>query len=401
MSGSSRAVAASEAEVVDQPPRPRGLLIDDRPDNLMALAAVLEPLDDELVPARSGEEALRRLLGEEFAVIVLAVQMPVLDGFETARLIKQRERTRHIPLVFLTAISGEPEHHLRGYEVGAVDYVYKPFAPEILRAKVRVFIELWPRGRCPPSRSRAPRWTRSAGCRPCAATATCWSGCWSTCWTTPSSSARPRLPGSPCGPIPRRTAGRWWSPTTASASTPPWHRASSPCSRACTPATSARGTASVWPSAGGSSSATAAPSAPSPPPAAAPASRSRCRPTRRPAPREPADGEGAAGRRRRGLSAPGAAGTGGRHPLRGDRRGPQRPGGGGRGRLVPAGAGPAGLLHAPRGRLRLPPGAAPHQPVEQGGADVGPRRRRRRDGRPLVGRAGLPRQGHPSEPVPR
>src|SRR6266540_4313658 len=146
MSGSSRAVAASEAESVDQPPRPRVLLVDDRPDNLMALAAVLEPLHADLVPARSGEEALRRLLGEEFAVIVLDVQMPVLDGFETARLIKQRERTRHIPLVLLTAISGEPEHHLRGYEVGAVDYVYKPFAPEILRAKVRVFIELWQRG---------------------------------------------------------------------------------------------------------------------------------------------------------------------------------------------------------------------------------------------------------------
>jgi two-component system, sensor histidine kinase and response regulator len=146
MSGSARAVVASEADLVEQPARPRVLLVDDRPDNLMALAAVLEPLDADLVPARSGEEALRHLLDEEFAVIVLDVQMPVLDGFETARLIKQRERTRHIPLVFLTAISGEPEHHLRGYEVGAVDYVYKPFAPEILRAKVRVFMELWQRG---------------------------------------------------------------------------------------------------------------------------------------------------------------------------------------------------------------------------------------------------------------
>jgi two-component system, sensor histidine kinase and response regulator len=129
-----------------RPPRPRVLLVDDRPDNLLALTAVLEPLGADLVTAHSGEEALRHLLGEEFAVIVLDVQMPVLDGFETARLIKQRERTRHIPIVFLTAISGEPEHYLRGYEVGAVDYVYKPFAPEILRAKVRVFIELWQRG---------------------------------------------------------------------------------------------------------------------------------------------------------------------------------------------------------------------------------------------------------------
>jgi two-component system sensor histidine kinase/response regulator len=129
-----------------RPPRARVLLVDDRPDNLLALTAVLEPLGADLVTARSGEEALRHLLGEEFAVIVLDVQMPVLDGFETARLIKQRERTRHIPIVFLTAISGEPEHYLRGYEVGAVDYVYKPFAPEILRAKVRVFMELWQRG---------------------------------------------------------------------------------------------------------------------------------------------------------------------------------------------------------------------------------------------------------------
>jgi len=74
------------------------------------------------------------------------VQMPVLDGFETARLIRGRERTRYVPIIFLTAISGEPEHHLRGYQSGAVDYVYKPFEPEILRAKVSVFVELWARG---------------------------------------------------------------------------------------------------------------------------------------------------------------------------------------------------------------------------------------------------------------
>ncbi len=136
--------------------RPRVLLVDDRRDNLLALRAVLEPLDFELVEASSGEEALRHLLGpgpggdpgqgKEFAVIVLDVQMPVLDGFETARLIKGRERTRHVPIIFLTAISGEPEHYLRGYESGAVDYVYKPFEPEILRAKVAVLAELWTRG---------------------------------------------------------------------------------------------------------------------------------------------------------------------------------------------------------------------------------------------------------------
>jgi len=122
------------------------LLVDDKPGNLLALTAVLEQLDVDLVSVGSGEEALRRLLAEEFALIVLDVQMPGLDGFETARLIKQREKTRYIPVIFLTAISGAPEHHLRGYGLGAVDYVYKPFAPDILRAKVAVFLELWQRG---------------------------------------------------------------------------------------------------------------------------------------------------------------------------------------------------------------------------------------------------------------
>src|SRR5688572_24602514 len=125
---------------------PRVLLVDDRPDNLLALRAVLEPLGLDLVEAGSGEEALRHLLAGEFALIIMDVQMPVLDGFETARLIRGRERTRYVPIIFLTAISGEPEHYLRGYESGAVDYVYKPFEPEILRAKVSVFVELWVRG---------------------------------------------------------------------------------------------------------------------------------------------------------------------------------------------------------------------------------------------------------------
>lgn len=125
---------------------PRVLLVDDRPDNLLALRAVLEPLGHELVEAGSGEEALRHLLAGEFALIILDVQMPGLDGFETASLIRGRERTRYVPIIFLTAISGEPEHYLRGYQSGAVDYVYKPFEPEILRAKVSVFVELWARG---------------------------------------------------------------------------------------------------------------------------------------------------------------------------------------------------------------------------------------------------------------
>ena len=125
---------------------PKVLLVDDRPDNLLALEAVLEPIDVDLVMASSGAEALEALLEDEFAVIVLDVQMPDIDGFETARLIKGRERTRLVPIIFLTAISGEPQHHLAGYKVGAVDYIKKPFDADILRAKVIVFAELWRRG---------------------------------------------------------------------------------------------------------------------------------------------------------------------------------------------------------------------------------------------------------------
>src|ERR671916_2277342 len=99
--------------------RARVLLVDDEPDNLVALEAVLEPLDRELVRATSGEEALRQLLREEFAVILLDVRMPGLDGFETAALIKRRERTRHLPIIFVTAISKDTEHVFRGYSEGA------------------------------------------------------------------------------------------------------------------------------------------------------------------------------------------------------------------------------------------------------------------------------------------
>ncbi|MFP5326012.1 MAG: sensor histidine kinase, partial [Acidimicrobiia bacterium] len=118
------------------------LLVDDRPENLLALEAVLEPLGQNLVRATSGEEALKCLLHEDFALILLDVQMPGLDGFETAAHIKQRERTRHIPIIFLTAISGEPHHASRGYSTGAVDYITKPFDAWVLRAKVSVFLEL-------------------------------------------------------------------------------------------------------------------------------------------------------------------------------------------------------------------------------------------------------------------
>jgi PAS domain S-box-containing protein len=119
------------------------LLVDDRAENLLALEAILEPLGQELVRAQSGEEALRHLLHGEFAAILLDVQMPGMDGFQTAETIKKRERTRHIPILFLTAISKDAEHVFRGYGAGAVDYMMKPFDPHILRAKVSVFIDLW------------------------------------------------------------------------------------------------------------------------------------------------------------------------------------------------------------------------------------------------------------------
>ncbi|MDX6508308.1 MAG: hypothetical protein QOG81_60, partial [Gaiellaceae bacterium] len=123
-------------------PRANLLLVDDRPENLIALEAILEPLGQNLVRAESGFEALRHLLTTDFALILLDVQMPELDGFETAKLIKKRERTRGIPIIFLTAISKEPQNVFQGYSAGAVDYIFKPFDPEILRSKVSVFIEL-------------------------------------------------------------------------------------------------------------------------------------------------------------------------------------------------------------------------------------------------------------------
>jgi PAS domain S-box-containing protein len=124
------------------PDRPSVLLVDDRPENLLALGAVLEPLDVRQVTAGSGEEALRALLAEDFAVVLLDVQMPGMDGFETAEYIRGRERSARTPIIFLTAVSTDISQVLRGYEAGAVDYVLKPFDPLVLRSKVAVFAEL-------------------------------------------------------------------------------------------------------------------------------------------------------------------------------------------------------------------------------------------------------------------
>lgn len=118
------------------------LLVDDRAENLVALEAILGSLDHTLVRARSGEDALRALLSHEFALILMDVSMPGMDGFETAARIKRREKTRDIPIIFLTGLSNEPHHAFRGYAVGAVDYLAKPFDPWVLRTKVSVFVEL-------------------------------------------------------------------------------------------------------------------------------------------------------------------------------------------------------------------------------------------------------------------
>src|SRR3954465_1312149 len=121
------------------------LIVDDRDANLLALEAVLEPLGQRLVKARSGREALRFLLQQDCALILLDVQMPELDGFETAALIRERERSRYTPIIFVTAIRREEEQIIRGYANGAVDYIVKPFAPETMIAKVRFFLDQYRR----------------------------------------------------------------------------------------------------------------------------------------------------------------------------------------------------------------------------------------------------------------
>ena len=129
-------IEAAEAE------RPRVLLVDDDDANLLAVESILEDLG-EVVSAKSGEEALRHLLKGEFAVILLDVYMPGLDGYETAQIIRQRDQTKGIPIVFLSAVNKEAEHLLRGYAMGAVDYVFKPVDPIVLRSKVAVFVDLF------------------------------------------------------------------------------------------------------------------------------------------------------------------------------------------------------------------------------------------------------------------
>jgi PAS domain S-box-containing protein len=122
--------------------RPRVLVVDDDERNLLAIRTVLEDVGDVVV-ANSGEEALRQLLKDEFAVILLDVYMPGLDGYETAQISRTREQTKRIPIVFLSAVNKETEHLMRGYSMGAVDYVFKPVDPIVLRSKIAVFVDLF------------------------------------------------------------------------------------------------------------------------------------------------------------------------------------------------------------------------------------------------------------------
>jgi PAS domain S-box-containing protein len=133
------AAVVPEEEVAE---RPRVLVVDDDARNLLAIRTVLEEVGD-IVEARSGEEALRHLLRGEFAVILLDVYMPGMDGYETAQIIRSREQTKRIPIVFLSAVNKETEHLIRGYSMGAVDYVFKPVDPIVLQSKVSVFVDLF------------------------------------------------------------------------------------------------------------------------------------------------------------------------------------------------------------------------------------------------------------------
>jgi len=130
------------AERPESAPQAKILLVDDEPKSLFALQELLSGLGQNLMVAQSGEEALRLALKNDFAVILLDVRMPGIDGFETARLVRGRERSRLTPIIFLTAAADEMSSMFRGYEVGAVDYLQKPVVPEILKSKVAVFVEL-------------------------------------------------------------------------------------------------------------------------------------------------------------------------------------------------------------------------------------------------------------------
>ena len=127
----------------------RILLVDDRAENLVALEAILSSLNQILVPVRTGEQAVQAVLADEYAVVLLDIMMPGMDGFETAKQIKRHAKSREVPIIFLTAAVAQPEQAFRGYAAGAVDYLAKPFDPWVLQAKVSVFVDLYLKGKDP------------------------------------------------------------------------------------------------------------------------------------------------------------------------------------------------------------------------------------------------------------
>src|SRR2546426_11476745 len=137
----SVAPVSSKEEISPAPEKVKLLLVDDDRDNLLALQAVLDPLNQDLLLAGSGVDALRLCLEHDFAAILLDVRMPEMDGFETAELIRARKRSRQTPILFLTAYRSD-EQLFRGYDLGAVDFLFKPIVPAILQSKVAVLVEL-------------------------------------------------------------------------------------------------------------------------------------------------------------------------------------------------------------------------------------------------------------------
>lgn len=143
MDEESKASPESDPELESLTPKASILLVDDREENLDVLEAILRDLGQNLVRARSGQEALRLLFDRDFAVILLDVRMPGMDGFETAELIRKRQRSRNTPIIFITAADATEEQLARGYSAGAVDFIFKPYLPEVLKAKVLIFLELF------------------------------------------------------------------------------------------------------------------------------------------------------------------------------------------------------------------------------------------------------------------
>jgi signal transduction histidine kinase len=141
-SSPSNQTDAMQSRKLSESPRFNILLVDDRPENLMAFETVLAPLEQNVISARSGNDALRELLNRKFAVILLDVRMPGMDGYETAALIRQRQASQYTPIIFVTAGGPQDTHVSRGYSLGGVDYLFSPVDPGVMRAKVSVFIEL-------------------------------------------------------------------------------------------------------------------------------------------------------------------------------------------------------------------------------------------------------------------